>query len=399
MDIDGGVLNAYGIFGLGGGVASPFIDGNVTVGAAVVTFSEFLLEGSLRLSADSTFRGFFGSFPNVSVYGTTVLDGEIEIDDRDRFPPRRKDVAAVLRTPFVESSTGTFSNAPQGARVTTMSGRGSYVVTHKSDGVYLSRYRPTMSPAQLVNISTRGQVSTGDNIVIAGFIIRGPAAKKVLVRGLGPSMSTSGVPGLLDDPTLELRDSTGAVLGTNDDWTETRAEIDATGLPPANDRESALVRTLEPGSYTILLRGKNDTTGVALVEVYDLDTGDQSRLANTSTRGFVDRDNALIAGTIVGGTSQGDAYLVVRAIGTGLIRHGVAGSLEDPTIELRDGDGMLVAANDSANFRSVPPKLIPNNELDAATGVMAPPGNNTAIVRGKNGASGIALVEIYDLNR
>jgi hypothetical protein len=124
---------------------------------------------------------------------------------------------------------------------------------------------------RLANISTRGFVDTADNVMIGGFIVGGDTASDILLRAIGPSLTNQGVPGALQDPTLELRDVNGMLVTSNDDWKDSQqAEIEATGIPPTDDRESALVQTVAPGNYTAIMRGKNDTTGVGLVEAYNL---------------------------------------------------------------------------------------------------------------------------------
>jgi hypothetical protein len=128
------------------------------------------------------------------------------------------------------------------------------------------------SDSRLANISTRGFVQTGDNVMIAGFILgNGTASETVIIRAIGPSLTSSGVANVLADPTLALHDGNGTLLMSNDNWKDTQqAEIQATGLAPSNDLESAIVTALPPGAYTAIVAGKNGGTGVALAEVYDL---------------------------------------------------------------------------------------------------------------------------------
>jgi hypothetical protein len=242
--------------------------------------------------------------------------------------------------------------------------------------------------AALGNISTRLEVGTGDNALIGGFIVTGTQAKKVIVRGLGPSLPVSNG---LADPTLELHDSTGAVIASNDDWQDTQqADIIATTIPPTNDLESAIVMSLNPGAYTAIVRGKMDTIGVGLVEVYDLDQTVDSKLANISTRGFVDTgDNVMIGGTIVTGT--GPANVLIR----------VANALQDPTLELHDGQGNVIATND--NWQDSQADAIqatgipPSDSRESAILQSLAPGAYTAIVRGAGDTTGVALVEAYQL--
>ena len=241
---------------------------------------------------------------------------------------------------------------------------------------------------QLLNISTRMQVLTGDNVLIGGFILTGSDAKKVIVRGIGPSLTSFGVAGALQDPFLELHDINGAIIATNDNWRDTQeSEIEATGLAPTDDRESAIVMTLASDSnYTAILRGTNDTTGVGLVEVYDLDQTANSKLANISTRGFVD---------------TGDNVMIVRGIGPSLTSFGVAGALQDPTLELHDSTGAIIASND--NWRDTQESeieatgLAPTDDRESAIVATITPGNYTAIVRGTNDTTGVGLVEVYNI--
>lgn len=249
----------------------------------------------------------------------------------------------------------------------------------------------------LANISTRLPVGTGDNVLIAGFIVTGSQQKRILLRGLGPLLPVSEN---LADPTLRLHDSSGAIVAANDNWRDTQQEeLQATTIPPRNDYESAIVKSVNPGAYTVVLAGKGGTTGVGLVEVYDLDLTVDSRLANISTRGFVDRgDNVLIGGTIILGS--GSTNVLFRALGPSL--PGVANALADTTLELHDGQGSLIAANDNwrdSQAAEIKATTIPPPDVrEAAILRQLTPGAYTAIVRGKNNTTGVALIEAYQLN-
>src|SRR5437763_2056606 len=168
---------------------------------------------------------------------------------------------------------------------------------------------------ELINISTRLLIMTGDNIAIGGFVITGSDSKKLLIRGLGPSLTQFNVPNALQNPTLELHNGTGSIITSNDDWKDTQQTlIEATGLAPSDDQESAILITLQPGSYTVFEAGKNSTTGIGLVEVYDLDTAANAKLTNISTRGFVQTgDNVMIGGFILGAASE-PGSVVIRAM-------------------------------------------------------------------------------------
>jgi hypothetical protein len=253
-------------------------------------------------------------------------------------------------------------------------------------------------PTTLANISTRLPVGIGDNVLIAGFIVTGTQPKKVIIRALGPSVPVSGA---LADPILELHDASGALLETNDNWMDSpnkQAIIDST-IPPNNPLESAIVRSVAPGNYTAIERGVNNGTGIGVVEAYDLDTSANSKLANISTRGFVQTgDNVLFAGTIVVG--QASQKVIIRALGPST---GVPGALADPTLELHDGNGALLEANDnwvdSPNKQAIIDSTIPpTNNLESAIVRTLTPANYTAIVRGVNNTTGIAVVEVYALN-
>ncbi|MDB6147240.1 MAG: repeat protein, partial [Spartobacteria bacterium] len=174
--------------------------------------------------------------------------------------------------------------------------------------------------------------------------------------------------------------------------------LKATTIPPTNDYDSAIVRSLAPGAYTAVLAGKGATTGVGLVEVYDLDLGADSRLANIATRGRVgDGDDVLICGTIAVG--NGTTTVLFRALGPST---GVPGALNDPTLELHDGQGATIATND--NWQDTQAAAIqnttipPNDPREAAILRDLTPGAYTAVVRGKNGTTGVAVIDAYQLN-
>lgn len=251
-----------------------------------------------------------------------------------------------------------------------------------------------------LNLSTRLRVLPGDNALIGGFIITGVHAKNTIVRAIGPSLSSAGLSGSLADPTLELYDSTGSLIAQNDDWrVPQESDIQATGLAPTDDRESAIEKILAPGAYTAVVRGKDNSIGVAVVEAYDLQQTPNSKLANISTRGFVDLDdNVMIGGFIVGGTSN----YVVRGLGPSLGNAGIMNPLVNPTIELRNGSGALLTENDdwqsaqdAAQIQAV--GLAPNDPNESALFANLPAGAYTAILRGKDNSTGVGLVEIYNL--
>ena len=254
-------------------------------------------------------------------------------------------------------------------------------------------------PAQAVNLSTRMQVGTDENVGIGGFIITGTALKHVLIRAIGPSLAQF-VPDALADPVLELHGPGGFVTITNDNWRDDpvqEALILASGIPPTNDLESAIDATLNPGNYTAIVRGNNNTSGVALVEVYDLDSAVLAKLGNISTRAFVSTgDNIVIAGFMLG-NNNGDDRVVIRGIGAAV------NPLLDPTLELRDANGALIASDNDWQDDPVQASeitavgLAPPSDLDAAILATLPPGLYTALLAGRNGGTGVGLVEVYDL--
>jgi hypothetical protein len=260
------------------------------------------------------------------------------------------------------------------------------------EDLFAVRYTPATAGElpKPVNIATRMRVETGDNALIAGFIITGSAPKKVIIRGIGPSLPFGGT---IADPTLEL----DAGIRTNDNWrTDQEQEITATTIPPSSNLESAIVATLDPGPHTAILRGKGDTSGIGVVEVYDLDSGGLTQLANIATRGQVQTgDNVMIGGFIIGGNYS--ARVLIRAIGPSLP---LSGALQDPTLELVDKNGNRIS-ND--NWRDTQESVInattipPTHDNEAAIVAMLVPDAYTAIVRGKDDTTGIAVVEAYNL--
>lgn len=249
------------------------------------------------------------------------------------------------------------------------------------------------------------RVQTGDSVGIGGFIITGTASKHLLLRAIGPSLTLAGVPDVLADPVLELHGPGALVTMFNDNWRDDPAQeaaILASGIPPTNDFEAAIDATLPPGAYTAIVRGNGNSSGVALVEVYDLEAGAASKLANISTRAFVGTgDNVVIAGFMLGGNppQAGSDRIVVRGLGPSLGAAGVPDALADPTLELRNGDGALVMANNDwqedavqAAEMSAAGLALPNS-LESGIAATLPPGLYTAILAG---GTGIGLVEVYD---
>jgi hypothetical protein len=260
-------------------------------------------------------------------------------------------------------------------------------------------------PSQATNLSTRMKVLTGDNVGIGGFIITGTVPKPVLLRAIGPSLAGFGVLGALADTVLELHGPAGFTTITNDNWRDDSAQealIVATGIPPTNELESAMVQTLAPGNYTAIVSGKNNTSGVALIEVYDLTPSVFEKLGNISTRAFVDSgDNVVIAGFILG-NSPGTDNVIVRGIGGSLSLVGVPNALADPTLELHNNNGTLLFANDNWQDDPAQAAILTGAGLGLTdsheSGIAATlgPGLYTAILEGKGSGTGVGLVEVYD---
>jgi hypothetical protein len=247
-------------------------------------------------------------------------------------------------------------------------------------------------------------VETGDNIGVGGFIITGSGPKRVIVRAIGPSLTRYDIVNVLADPTLELHGTSGFTTVVNDNWRDTQqVEIQKTGIPPTNDFESAIVATLAPGAYTAVVKGKNNTSGVALVEVYDLDGNGPSRLANLSTRAFVGTGNDIVIAGFVLSNDSGMDRVVVRGMGPSLGFAGLSPTLANPTLELRNSNGSLVLTNNdwqdnpvqAAEISAV--NLAPPNNLESALIATLPPDLYTALLAGLNNGVGLGLVEVYDL--
>jgi hypothetical protein len=299
----------------------------------------------------------------------------------------------------------------------------AYAATFNGEeDIYYVRILPSAAIAQtnLGNISTRSLVQTGEHVMIGGFIVQGTGTKRVIMRAIGPELTQFGITDVLANPRLELYNGTGALIGTNDDWQTTIiggvitrnqvSDIQNSGLAPTEANESAIIADLQPGNYTAIVRGVNDTTGVALVEVYDFNPGVSSTLGNISTRGFVQiGEHVMIGGFIVQGS--GLKSVIIRAIGPELTQFGITDALANPKLELYNGAGVLIASND--NWQStIIGGIITRNQVsdiqdsghapteanESAIIADLPPGNYTAIVRGVNNTIGVALAEVYDLD-
>src|SRR5882724_6013289 len=299
----------------------------------------------------------------------------------------------------------------------------AYAATFNGEeDIYYIRIRPSAALLQtsLDNISTRSFVQTGENVMIGGFIVQGTGPKRVVIRAIGPELTQYGIANALANPRLELHNRTGALIGSNDDWqttilggvitTNQVSEIQNSGHAPTAASESAIIANLQPGNYTAILRGVNNTTGVALVEVYDLNPAASSTLGNISTRSLVQTgENVMIGGFIVEGS--GPKRVIIRAIGPELTQYGITNALANPRLELHNRTGALIASNDNWQTTILGGIITTNQVSDIQNSGHAPtaasesaiianlqPGNYTAILRGVNNTTGVALVEVYDLN-
>jgi hypothetical protein len=247
-------------------------------------------------------------------------------------------------------------------------------------------------------------VGTGDGVGIGGFIISGQTPKHILIRAIGPSLQQLGVPNTLADPVLELYASGPSPFAVNNNWRDTQeGQIKATGIPPTNDLEAAIDTTLTPGNYTAIVRGNNGGTGVALIEVYDLNQS-AGKLANISTRALVGTGNDITIAGFILGNQDGAASIVIRGLGPSLTSSGINNPLPNPALELRDGNGVLVVANNDWQDNPaqaamlVAAGLAPSDSRESGIAVTLPPGTYTALLSGENNSTGIGLVEVYNLD-
>ncbi|MFL6520214.1 MAG: hypothetical protein ACJ8NS_08340 [Chthoniobacterales bacterium] len=305
--------------------------------------------------------------------------------------------ASFVSVPFSAGGFGSFLVQPDGQLIVTggfdhVDGLERRAIVRLNDG----------SSRKLANISTRAQVGTGQSVEIAGFIISGSWPKKVIVRALGPSLTANGFGAsqVLANPSLELHDASGAMIAFNDDWQQNESEVLKTGLQPADSLESAIVMTLAPGTYTAVIQGRSGEQGIALAELYDLDSTATSSLADISTRGMVNGgDQALIGGFILGGAEA--STVVVRALGPSLGDLGISSPLSDPFLTVHDQSGTAVASND--NWKQTQQAELESHGLgcgsenDSALLTTLPPGVYTAVVTSANGGSGVGVVEVYSL--
>ncbi len=400
-------------------------------GDELVTFTSFMMclvhgmpsDGTILMYSDRPSGPLTVSFSQpVSAFGAYWGSGVGCFGDPPSILTFRDVAGNVIGTDsFVYTGDGTlawhgYQFGTPVATITRIAGDGQ-------EGVAIDGLQATVAASPgvaLGNISTRSLVQTGEHVMIGGFIVQGTGTKSVIIRAIGPELTQYGISDALANPKLELYNGTGALIGTNDDWQTTIiggvitsnqvSDIQNSGRAPTAASESAIIADLQPGNYTAIVRGVSNTTGVALVEVYDLNSGASSSLDNISTRSFVQTgEHVMIGGFIVQGT--GPKRVIIRGIGTELTQYGIADVLADPRLELHDGTGALIATNDDWQTTILGGIITSNQVSDIQSSGRAPtaasesaiiadlqPGNYTAIVNGVNNTTGVALVEVYDLD-
>jgi plastocyanin len=300
-----------------------------------------------------------------------------------------------------------------------------YCTAHLQVGkVIVTSATPTPTPplpaTNITNISTRALVETGQNVMIGGFIVQGTGPKRVIIRAIGPELMHYGITNALDNPRLELHNRTGALIGSNDNWQTTILggvittnqvnAIQNSGYAPTAASESAIIANLQPGNYTAVVRGVSNTTGVALVEVDDLSPAASSSLGNISSRALVQTgENVMIGGFVVQGS--GPKRVIIRALGPELTQYGITNALDNPRLELHNRTGALIGSNDNWQT-TILGGLITTNQVNQIQNSGYPPtaasesaiianlqpGNYTALVRGVGNTTGVALLEVYELD-
>jgi hypothetical protein len=341
---------------------SEFVSGNLITS-----------DGPLRFGGNSIWGEYFvGNIDEVRVYDEALTEAAIQTDMNTPILPISLTPTPTPSATATPASTGTPSPEPS---------------------------------AQTINLSTRMRVEIGSNVGIGGFIITGTASKHVLLRVIGPSLANFGITDAIADPILELHGPGVFTTIVNDNWIDDPAEaalISATGIAPSNDLESAILVSLEPGAYTGIVRGRGDSAGVALIEVYDLDQAVDGKLGNISTRAFVGSASEIVIAGFILGNNSGDDRIVIRGLGPSLFGAGVPDALANPTLQLRDSNGAVRAMNN--DWQDDPMQaaelatagLAPTDPSEAAMAVGLSPGLYTALLSGVNDTTGVALVEVYD---
>jgi len=294
------------------------------------------------------------------------------------------------------------------ATITTTLAAGNYKILTNSatnqeqTGAYTLTLTTSNQPqdaTRLINIATRGMVGSGDNVLIGGLVIQGSESKTILIRARGPALAAAGVGGALSDPNIFLF-SGPTLIDQNDDWEgHPNMNLIPQNLMPSDSRESVMVKTLVPGAYTAIVTGVNGEEGIGLIEVFELSDTGETRLINIATRGFVGTgDSVMIAGLVISGT--GFEKVVLRAKGPSLTALGVNGALLDPQLILFSGT-TIIDSNDNwqdhPDMSKIPENLRPVDDLESVIYKELAPGAYTAIVIGTANATGVAIVEVFEI--
>ncbi|HEY8835012.1 MAG TPA: Ig-like domain-containing protein, partial [Chthoniobacterales bacterium] len=349
---------------------------------------------------------------NGTCAGTPIFTSVVPVNGDGTYSSQSFAPNAVGTYNWIASYSGDVNNpATSGAcgdanESTTVTAAPTPTATPTATATATATATPTATPAsQTLNLSTRMRTDTGNNVGIGGFTITGSVPKHVIIRAIGPSLTKFGFTAaeVLADPTLEVHGPGAFGTITNNNWRDSQeAQIKADGLAPTNDLESAIDATLPTGQYTAILSGNGNPAGICLFEVYDLDTAATSKLANLSTRAFVGTGNNVVIAGFVLGNNQGNDRVVIRGLGPSLSSFGIANTLADPTLELRDENGTLLFANNDWQDNAAQAAditaagLAPSNAKESAIAATLPPGLYTAILAGLNGGTGVGTVEVYD---
>ena len=430
IEVAAGSDNVIGGLEAGAGNVIAFNDSGVIIGGGTESARNQILSNAIFGSRIGIDLGWDGPTPNDPgdadnggnnlqnkpviesaeiANGFVTIKGTLNSTANSQFTLQYFSEALRFTQTYLGSSTVTTDangNAQFSATFPLSDTNASFNMTATSQDGNTSEF--AQNPARLKNISTRVRVEGGDHVAIAGFIMPGPpkrlggVGRVVVFRALGPSLGGINAP--LSDPTLEVYNPSGFRIARNDNWRDdSNAKfIEPQGLAPTNDLESALATDVGGGNYTAVVRGNGGGPGIALVEVYDVDSWAGAELPNMSTRGFVGTgDNVMIAGTILE-QGAGSSRIVARALGPSLATAGITDPLADPMLELHDGQGAVIASND--DWRDGQPEalaalgLAPSRDSESAILIRLLPGAYTAIIRGKDDATGVGLVEIYNLH-
>jgi hypothetical protein len=377
-----------------------FFNGSLYFGAVgdvlrAFSFTNARLNGGAVSRSTNTF-GFPGTTPSISANGTAfgILWAAENEDPAVLHAYDATDLSRELyNTNQAPNSRDLFGSKTKFGVPTIANGKVYVATTGGTVGAF-----GLYNPPRLANSIWRAYVGLGDNAVTGKFVVQGSGSKNVVFRALGPSLQVNA---RLQNTVLELRDKNGNLITYNNDWaTDVNAgQLQSYGLAPSDPRESALARTLPAGSYTLVVRGAGNATGIGRVEMFDLSQPPTATVANMSARGLIASGNVLLGGvTVAGRASQ---TVLFRAIGPDLISQGIPFALRNPTLEVYDSNGTLVASND--NWKSNQQAqieatgLAPGDDRDAAILLNLQPGFYTALVRGAGGTIGIAQAEAYAL--